>query len=84
MTSSGTQETCFPLTKERQDFIALRYMYDSEYLLRNPENIKRRILDTIVLHRFNEHDFRHRRGDALRNRQSADSIIQELYRKIMS
>ena len=75
------QDTCFPLTKEQLDSVALRYMYDSEYLLQNPDKLWKKLLDTIILNHFNEHDYRYRR-ECFKNRMNADSIIQGCYRTI--
>jgi hypothetical protein len=77
------KDTCFPLTKEQLDNVALRYMYDSEYLIQNPDKTWKILLDTIILNRFNEHDYRHRRR-CFKNRMNADSIIQGCYRTIMN
>jgi hypothetical protein len=52
----------FPLTKEQIDIIAMRFTYDMEYFNRHPCFEMERLLLTIVLFRFNEHDFRHRKG----------------------
>jgi hypothetical protein len=37
-------------------------MYDSKYLLQNPDKTWKKLLDTIILNHFNEHDYRHRKG----------------------
>jgi hypothetical protein len=51
-----------PLSREKMDCIALRYPYDMEYYYRNPCLEVEKILRTIVLLRFNEHDYHHRKG----------------------
>ena len=52
----------FPLSKEKIDTIAIRFPYDMESLLREPNSILEKILKTITLFRFNEHDYKHRKG----------------------
>jgi hypothetical protein len=52
----------FPLSKEQIDIVTLRISYDMEYFSRHPNDTLKKILFTIVLNRFNEHDYRHRKG----------------------
>ncbi len=52
----------FPLTKEQIDNIAMRFTFDMEYFNRHPCFEMERLLLTIVLSHFNEHDFHHRKG----------------------
>ncbi len=48
--------------KEQIDIVALRISYDMEYFSRHPNDTLKKMLFTIVLNRFNEHDYRHRKG----------------------
>ena len=52
----------FPSSKEIMERIALRYPYDMDYLRRFPNDKLKRILFTIILNHYNEHDYRHRKG----------------------
>ncbi len=55
-------DVLFPLSKEQIDIVALRISYDMEYFSRHPNDTLKKMLFTIVLNRFNEHDYRHRKG----------------------
>jgi hypothetical protein len=52
----------FPLSKYQMESVALRFSYDMEYYTKYPCEEMERILKTIVLFQFNEHDYRHRKG----------------------
>jgi hypothetical protein len=52
----------FLLSKEQIDIVALRISYDMEYFSRHPNDTLKKMLFTIVLNHFNEHDYRHRKG----------------------
>jgi hypothetical protein len=54
-----------------------------EYFSRHPNATLKKMLLTIVLNRFNEHDIIIER-DVLRKQQSADSTIQEQFKRIMN
>jgi len=51
-----------PLSRERIDCLAMRYSYDMEYFNRFKCDEMEKILKSIILFRFNEHDFHHRKG----------------------
>jgi hypothetical protein len=55
-------DVMFPLSKEQVDIVALRISYDMEYFSRHPNDTLKKMLFTIVLNCFNEHDYRHRKG----------------------
>jgi hypothetical protein len=72
---SFRKDTCFQLTKEQLDNVALRYMYDSEYLLQNPDKTWKNFW--IQLSLIASMNITTDIGeDALKNRMNADSIIQ--------
>jgi hypothetical protein len=54
-------DVTFHLSKEQIDKVALRISYDMEYISRHPNGTLKKMLYTIVLNRFNEHDYRHRK-----------------------
>jgi hypothetical protein len=55
-------DVIFPLSKEQVDIVTLRISYDMEYFSRHPNDTLKKMSFTIVLNRFNEHDYCHRKG----------------------
>jgi hypothetical protein len=55
-------DVIFPLSKEQVDIVALRISYDMEYFSIHPNDTLKKMLFTIVLNHFNEHDYCHRKG----------------------
>ena len=54
-------DVIFPLSKEQVDIVTLRISYDMEYFSRHPNDTLKKMLFTIVLKRFNKHDYHHRK-----------------------
>jgi hypothetical protein len=52
----------YQLSKYQMESLALRFSYDMEFYNRHPCEEMERILKTIVLLQYNEHDYRHRKG----------------------
>jgi len=50
------------LTKGCMENVTLWFSYDMEYYMRYPLQQMEKILKTIILLHFNEHDYRHRKG----------------------
>ncbi len=55
-------EKGYLLSKYQMENLALRFSYDMEFYNRHPCEEMERILKTIVLLHYNEHDYRHRKG----------------------
>jgi hypothetical protein len=55
-------DVIFLLSKEQIDIVALRISYVMEYFSKHPNDTLKKMIFTIVLNRFNEHDYRHRKG----------------------
>jgi hypothetical protein len=51
-----------PLSRERINCLAMKYCYDMEYFNRFKCDEMEKILKTIILFQFNEHDFHHHKG----------------------
>jgi len=51
-----------PVSLNRIDNFSQRFTYDMEYYTRNPCEEMERILRTLILFRYNEHDYHHRKG----------------------
>ena len=72
-----------PLSRERIDCLAMRYCYDMEYFNRFKCDEMEKILKTIILFRFNEHDFHHCKG-CFEKQKNVNFIIQKNFKLKMN